>query len=55
MSDGTRILFVITTLDMGGAEKHLLWLTRGLLLRGFDVVGWAGCSVGSEELQTIKP
>lgn len=32
-----RILFVITTLDVGGAEKHLLWLTRGVRARGHDV------------------
>ncbi len=35
-----RVLFVVTTLDVGGAEKHLLWLGRGLVDRGhgFDVV-----------------
>ncbi len=37
MKRAARILFVITTLDVGGAEKHLLWLARGLLLRGFQV------------------
>jgi glycosyltransferase involved in cell wall biosynthesis len=29
-----RILYVITTLDMGGAEKHLLWLCQGMIARG---------------------
>lgn len=29
-----RILYVITTLDMGGAEKHLLWLCQGMIERG---------------------
>jgi len=33
----TRVLFVITTLDMGGAEKHLLWLTAGYRAREIDV------------------
>ncbi|MBI4881900.1 MAG: glycosyltransferase [Planctomycetes bacterium] len=37
MKRAARVLFVITTLDVGGAEKHLLWLARGLLLRGFHV------------------
>jgi glycosyltransferase involved in cell wall biosynthesis len=36
-----RILHVITTLGVGGAEKHLLWLGRGLVERGHDVrVAW---------------
>jgi len=36
----SRVLFVITTLDVGGAEKHLLWLVKGLRSRGHqaDVV-----------------
>lgn len=29
-----RILYVITTLDVGGAEKHLLWLCQGMIARG---------------------
>jgi glycosyltransferase involved in cell wall biosynthesis len=29
-----KILFVITTLDVGGAEKHLLWLCQGLIAAG---------------------
>lgn len=33
MSD-PRVLFVITTLDVGGAERHLEWLCRGLVARG---------------------
>jgi glycosyltransferase involved in cell wall biosynthesis len=35
-----RILYVITTLDVGGAEKHLLWLCQGMIGRGHscDVV-----------------
>lgn len=32
-----RILYVITTLDVGGAEKHLRWLAEGLVARGCDV------------------
>lgn len=32
-----RILFVITTLDVGGAEKHLRWLCGGLCARGHEV------------------
>ena len=31
-----RILHVITTLGVGGAEKHLLWLTRGQRERGHE-------------------
>ncbi len=29
-----RILYIITTLDVGGAEKHLLWLAQGMIERG---------------------
>jgi glycosyltransferase involved in cell wall biosynthesis len=32
-----RVLFLVTTLDVGGAEKHLLWLTQGLRARGHQV------------------
>lgn len=32
-----RVLFVITTLDVGGAEKHLRWLAQGLIERGATV------------------
>ena len=32
-----RIQHVITTLGVGGAEKHLLWLTRGQVERGHEV------------------
>ncbi len=36
-----RILHVITTLGVGGAEKHLLWLTAGQVRRGHEVrVAW---------------
>lgn len=32
-----RVLMVVTTLDVGGAEKHLLLLTQGLIERGVHV------------------
>lgn len=32
-----RIVHVITTLGVGGAEKHLLWLTEGQVARGHEV------------------
>jgi glycosyltransferase involved in cell wall biosynthesis len=32
-----KILMVITTLDTGGAEKHLLWLSRTLIERGHAI------------------
>ncbi|MBL8767490.1 MAG: glycosyltransferase, partial [Planctomycetes bacterium] len=32
-----RVLMVVTTLDVGGAEKHLLLLTQGLFERGVHV------------------
>jgi glycosyltransferase involved in cell wall biosynthesis len=32
-----KIQHVITTLGVGGAEKHLLWLTRGQVERGHEV------------------
>lgn len=32
-----RIVHVITTLGVGGAEKHLLWLTEGQVARGHRV------------------
>lgn len=36
----SRVLYVITTLDVGGAEKHLLWLCQGMIARGIvcDVI-----------------
>lgn len=37
MTDAPRVLFVITTLDTGGAEKHLLWLSQGLRARGYEI------------------
>lgn len=37
MSDGLSILQVITTVDVGGAEKHLLALVEGLERRGHSV------------------
>lgn len=33
-----KLVHLITTLDVGGAEKHLLWLGAGLVQRGHDVV-----------------
>ncbi len=32
-----RILHLITTLGVGGAEKHLLWLAQGQIARGHDL------------------
>src|ERR1700712_3134641 len=36
-SSGTRILFVISTLAVGGTEKHLASLSSALVSRGWDV------------------
>ena len=37
MSTPTRILFITAFLDVGGTERHLLWLLPELKQAGFDV------------------
>lgn len=37
MTAPRKVLMVVTTLDVGGAEKHLLLLTQGLIARGVAI------------------
>ncbi len=41
IADRVRLLVVVQSLDIGGTEKHLLWVLPRLIDRGFDVTVFA--------------